>query len=102
MPADKLATEVALIRRIARRALDTIPTLRQQRVLSVDIQAAIAACHFRACPLRLDALLAADTLSFAGEIAAIRRHIDRATGVLTGGFVPRFHQRQAQPRRHAA
>lgn len=89
--ADQLATEVALIRRIARRAIDTIPALRQARLLSVDVQAEIGACHFKACPLRLEALLAADTLSFAAEIGGIRRHLDRSTGILTGGFLPRFH-----------
>lgn len=90
-----------IIRKIARRALDSISGLRAAGVLSIDIQAELAACH-RTSPLRLQALLQADELSFATEILAIRRHLDRATGQLGGSFLPRFHQRQAPPRRAAA
>jgi len=78
-----------LIRQIARRALDSISGLRAQGIMSIDLQDDLADCH-AACPLRLAALLATDDFSFATEILAIRRHLDRVTGELGGGYVPRF------------
>lgn len=87
--------EAHIIRRIARRALDRISGLRMQGVLSVDLQRDLAACH-ACCPLRLDALLAADELTFATEIQNLRGRLNRATGRLPLGYVPRFHQRTGQ------
>lgn len=54
----------------------------------------IEACHSNGCPLRLDALLAADDGTFGHDVYGIRRFIDRSTGELGGCFVPRLAQPQ--------
>ena len=89
------AAEAALIRAIALRALNSISGLRSQGVLRVDLQRA-GGVRLGELPLRLQSLLAADGYSFAAEIIGIRRHLDRATGALTAGYLPRFHHRRAQ------
>lgn len=80
-----------LIRQIARRALDSIASLRAQQVFSIDVQMDLEMVHCNGCPLNLKALLKADELSFAKEIVGLRGHVNRNTGKLTGGFLPRFH-----------
>lgn len=92
--------ELTAIRRIARRALDTIPALRAEGVLSFDLQRELEACHCNGCPLRLTALLKADEYSFAREISGIRRHLNRNTGRLDAAFTPYF--RDAGAARSAA
>lgn len=52
----------------------------------MDLSATIA----QGCPLRLDDLLAADAANFAHDVAGIRRHLDRKTGLLGDCFLPRF------------
>jgi hypothetical protein len=41
-------------------------------------------------PLRLDEFLAAPRYDFLHDIDGITRHIDRTTGMLDGGFSPRY------------
>lgn len=49
----------------------------------------IEAAH-KACPLKLETLLASDDFNFAHDVFGIARHLDRDTGELTGCFLPRF------------
>lgn len=48
----------------------------------------LSACHVK-CPLDLAGLLQAGTIDFVHDVLGIRRHIDRETGHLQDGFVPR-------------
>jgi len=50
----------------------------------------VTAVHQNGCPLNLKGLLAADAFDFSHDIAGIVRHIDRETGELAGGFLPRY------------
>lgn len=50
----------------------------------------VTAVHANGTPLRLDDLADCGVLDFAHDLCGIRRHIDRTTGKLTYGFLPRF------------
>lgn len=50
----------------------------------------LTATHANGCPLRLDALLAAEPVDFAHDVFGIFRHIDRNTGQLRDYFTPRY------------
>jgi hypothetical protein len=50
----------------------------------------IIACHANGCPLKLSEMLAADDENFGHDFFGIARHVDRTTGKLVGGFLPRF------------
>ena len=50
----------------------------------------ITAAHRNGCPLKLSALLASEPFDFNHDIEGIQRHIDRTTGRIAGGFLPRF------------
>lgn len=50
----------------------------------------LTACHTNGCALDLPALLAAGDSDFTHDVAGITRHINRTTGTLRDGFVPRF------------
>ncbi len=49
----------------------------------------ITAAHANGCALDLPRLLEADDYNFVHDVAGIRRHIDRRTGQIEGGFLPR-------------
>jgi len=80
------------IGRIAKRASGMA-----QLVAGVDYERCDIAMDLHAvsatCPLRLDDLLAADDRDFAHDVFGIRSHLDRGTGLLGGGFRPRFAAR---------
>ena len=82
--------ESELIIMIAERAL---AMSRSYSVQYSNIQAGTITCHLNANPLNLRELLDADDYNFAHDIFGIRRHLDRNTGELTGGFRPRFSAR---------
>ena len=52
-------------------------------------------CHANGCELRLDALLAAKDVDFAHDVFGIRDHLNRTTGALERGFVPRMALQQS-------
>lgn len=58
--------------------------------VSMDITAA----HANGCTLDLDGLLDADGFNFAHDVTGITRHIDRETGQIVGGFLPRFARKE--------
>jgi hypothetical protein len=82
--------ESDLIARIAERADKELfgpHRIEQSRMdTMMDLKATIA----QGCPLKLQELLDADPLNFAHDVAGIRRHIDRTTGLLGDCFLPRF------------
>jgi hypothetical protein len=81
--------DAALITRIAERAVSMAERYGRRAEL-LGVCANLMACHANGCRLRLDALLAADDLSFMCDVWGIGRHLDRATGTLAGRFAPRF------------
>jgi hypothetical protein len=80
-----------LISMIAERAL---AMSRNYGVQYSNIQTDLLACHLNGNPLNLWGLLNADDYNFAHDIFGIRRHLDRHTGELTGGFRPRVSARR--------
>jgi hypothetical protein len=56
----------------------------------IEIIMDVTAVHANGCPLNLTGLLEADAFNFAHDIDGIRNHVDRETGQLTGGFLPRY------------
>lgn len=86
---DVTRAEHALIVQIAERADHEVfkPLgVDQSRLQSVMD---LSACHATGCALDLAKLLGAHASDLAHDVAGIRRHIDRASGVLENGFVPR-------------
>lgn len=56
----------------------------------------LTATHANGCPLKLEALLAAEPFDFAHDVFGIRRHLNRATGQLENFFVPRYAAKSSQ------
>ena len=81
--------EVRTINKIAHRAVAMAASAGiEYPVMDADMDT--PACHVNGCPLKLDALLAADEFNFAHDVFGIRRHINRRTGKLENCFLPRF------------
>lgn len=55
----------------------------------------LTACHMNGCTLRLQQLLDAKLGDFIHDVMGITRHINRETGQLEDGFLPRYAARQA-------
>jgi hypothetical protein len=80
--------DLAIIRKIVKRAAAAdliVPPLKPMDLL-MDLEAT----HANGNPLRLQALLDADAFNFAHDIYGIQNTMDRANGVLTNCFQPRF------------
>jgi len=77
--------ERGIIAEIVDRALDTLIT----RYSRQDLVMAITACHLNGTRLDLPKLRAARGVDFVHDVTGIAHHLDRRTGQLTGGFVPR-------------
>ena len=76
---------------IGKRAMKDLAVVRRVDPFTVmEIDMDLTAVHANGCPLRLDALLAADASSFAHDVLGIRKHLDRSTGQLGDCFVPRY------------
>jgi hypothetical protein len=80
-------SDVVLIGKIVARYLKSYP---HEITSKLDLMMDMGACHCNGCPLRLADLLAADDFNFAHDVSGIHRHLDRATGKLVGGFLPRL------------
>ncbi len=80
--------EFPVIAKIAKRAVAMAGSGNEYP--HMDALMDIEACHSNGCPLKLDALLAADDVNFAHDVFGIRRHIDRETGKLGDCFSPRY------------
>lgn len=63
----------------------------ERQTFSMDL----IATNANGCPMDFAGLLAADDFNFLHDIAGIARHLDRRTGKIGGGFLPRFHRRSA-------
>jgi hypothetical protein len=83
------ANDYDVIGKIADRAVALYADFGQN-VKRTDVILDITMCHYRAMPLNLRALLAADTVDFAHDLAGINRHLDHETLTLGDCFVPRY------------
>lgn len=77
------------IKKIVRRA-DALADEAGIKLDRLSLDMDLCAAHRNGCPLKLDALLAADDANFGHDVFGIRRYMDRRTGKLTGCFLPRF------------
>jgi hypothetical protein len=80
------------------RIIDRAYTMARQNGMTLDrfsLEMDLAATH-ALTPLDLDALLAADDFNFAHDVFGIMGHINRATGTMGDGFVPRFTHHDAE------
>ncbi|TNC14949.1 hypothetical protein FF100_05075 [Methylobacterium terricola] len=82
------AKDRAIISRIADRAeADGLISGEVHRLLTeIDL----VAVHQNGCSLRLADLLEADDEAFSADVMGILTNVDRRTGKLMTGFVPRF------------
>lgn len=74
-----------LIVEIVRRFQNLVPSALDSLSISMDI----TACHMNGCPLDLERLLNSDALDFVHDVIGIRNNINRMTGRLESGFLPR-------------
>ncbi len=79
--------EFRIIAKLARRARSVETT--NPRTIQ-DWQMDFSAVHANGCPLRLDALLEADTFNFMQDAFGIAKHLNRETGRLGNLFSPRY------------
>lgn len=86
-------SEAKLITAIAERYAEVMKehakvTMTDEAVLSLRMD--LTACHCNGCQLRLADLLAAAEFDLAHDVGGIRNCMDRTTGKLNGGFLPRY------------
>jgi hypothetical protein len=79
-----------LIDKIARRAADTALRVGGYHVDHVGISMDLAYVHGGLCRLRLQELLDASDFNLAHDTAGIGKHLNRKTGELMDGFLPRY------------
>jgi len=75
--------EIALIGEIADRAAEFSPC-KMDTLMDID------ACHSNGCALDLVALAAANISDLVHDVVGISNHINRKTGELEDGFLPRY------------
>jgi hypothetical protein len=90
---DVSGEDAALIDEIANRAV----RMAERNGITyprIDVEMDLTACHANGCPLRLADLAKADEFNFAHDVLGIRKSLDRCSGKLTRGFLPRFALRK--------
>ncbi|MGJ5032281.1 hypothetical protein ACQR1I_35965 [Bradyrhizobium sp. HKCCYLS2038] len=92
---DISAADAALVRKIARRARELLLTVRID-IPALDMSMDLTATHANGCPMDFERLAAADDFNLMHDVGGIARHLDRKTGKLAGGFLPRFHRRDSE------
>ena len=87
--------ERAQVSRIIDRALPLFHDVGDPRTRR-DIEMDLSAVH-AAVPLRLEDLADADDFNFSHDLFGIARCLNRRTGRLEKGFLPRFAEWQKEP-----
>lgn len=85
-------TDLALIAQITKRVMELAPA--DCGVDATIMMMDLAMVHTRGCPLKLMQLLMSSNDDITHDVLGIGLHIDRNTGKLRGGFVPRFSVRK--------
>ena len=78
-----------LIARIATRASE-LAAKQGQDIPAIEFMMDVQIVHEHLCPLNLQGLLDATNGNFTHDIFGIRRHLNRATGMLEDCFLPRY------------
>ena len=74
---------------LAMKIVERIEAVSIDKIDRMSTMMDIEATHID-CPLDLQGLLDADFIDFSHDIMGIRQHLNRETGKLEGGFVPRY------------
>lgn len=82
--ADDLRLISKIVDRVHALFTDLNPQARRNTFMD------LVAVHRNGCPLALEALLASDIGDLAHDVGGIATHIDRKTGSLQDGFLPRY------------
>lgn len=94
--------EREVIRRIAVRAIAIMDKyVPDHEVEDMDIIMDLEACHSNGCPLRLAEMEQADDFNLMHDIGGIGNNLNRKTGKLHEGFLPRFACDQSEGVSHA-
>lgn len=82
--------DMQLITKIAHRAhAEAMQRVGVELNLLMVVQD-VATVHCNGCPLRLWALLASSPADFESDVSGIGLNLDKTTGKLMNGFLPRF------------
>ena len=93
--------ESEIIERIANRAIALYRKYGNTELDEVDIMMDLMACHCNGCPLRLSEMEQADDFNLMHDVTGINAHINRYSGKLERGFLPRFADMERRASRHA-
>ncbi len=87
-----------LVRAIVKKHCEENPTgfsRRKEAEYRIQLGCSIQACHLNGTPLRLQAMLDADTFNRDHDVCGIHNSVSRKTGKLEGWFLPRFYDADA-------
>lgn len=82
--------EISRIERIVSRAVHMGIARSSRDNPTLDLTMDLEAVHCNGCPIELEQLLQAKKSDFIHDIMGIQSHLNRKTGELEGGFVPRY------------
>lgn len=88
---DATRAERAIVRKIIDRA-EALEVVSDRMSSTMDI----IACNANGTPLDFERFLATDDFNFLHDFCGIARNMNRETGKIEGGFLPRFHRSQHQ------
>lgn len=95
---DATDNELAVVRKISRRAAHLIRTYGDQRkhsAIRLHVTMDLLATHANGCPLDFTRMKEADDFNLMHDVAGIGNHLNRETGRLENCFLPRFAARKA-------
>jgi hypothetical protein len=84
---DATKTEHVAVRKIIDRA-EALEVVSDRMSSTMDI----IACNANGTPLDFERFLAANDFNFLHDFCGIARHMNRETGKIEGGFLPRFRR----------
>lgn len=93
---DATDAELSAVRKIARRAAHLARTHGDRRkfgAIRLNVVMDLLATHANGCPLDFERMAAADDFNLTHDVISIGRHLDRDTGKLGNGFLPRFFKK---------
>lgn len=94
---DATDAELSAARKIARRAAHLARTHGDRRkfgAIRLHVVMDLLATHANGCPLDFERMAAADDFNLTHDVTGIDRHLDRDTGKLGNGFLPRFTRKE--------
>ena len=96
---ERSASDDAAVQSIAKRIVEMAREYKMPfEIDPMQIYLDTLCCHLNGCPLSLWQLLMSDGNDFVQDVLGIGIHLDRRTGRLMGGWVPRFAVANQQPK----